>query len=1404
MPSQPSSIFSRRFQFLALSLSALLIWPLAGTADSSILWLATERSAQASGDASELLAIDLESSPPQILGTVASPKISAIASDDTGFVWVATQDGLFRTAGSLDELRLELIEGLKPQQPDADNKSLLGARSSLSSATEHDAGAAPASRQALQYIPSNSSKAEEGILWWGYDQRLTAFSPSGTQLADLDLEAAIQELAWDAETHALWVATAQQILALDPFSGLETLRLDLPEGSSEAVATAIVEGEVWVRHEAIYAAIPAVSRFSPDGTQLGEASFLTEIPSADGPSFLLADGLGGAWWADSEGVRRIQLSPAGDGAAEDESLLQPVTDPFAPLGSDPPSALRVDLASRSLWLGGTGSALRLSPAGELLQQWDIAADITIVDLDWSGLTTDEDPPTLQILAPLEGSKVDQDEVVLELIAQDAGSGVDWSTLEVRAEGVPLELSCSASGTDPSSGRSCPLELPLGAADLRAQVEDFSGLPSEVAVVRFSVIEPSSDDDAADDGGGPAVAPYTPVRNDRGVEPNKVYLSDGDVETISTDSGHLTLAIPLGQRYSVGAQLSYQFRLFHNSNVWQPVRLSCNGLQCDGEWSEVDFASTNPSSNAGLGWEIHFGKLYAPLPPTGLVQPERDLFPNRPDPADVGSQWLYVAPDGSRHELRSLTGWDNGTASRPVRYSTDSSYLRMVQTHDDKIRVEYPDGTFALFKQTSDIAGTEFCGNGVTGCWRLRKLQDPWGNKITVDYSLSGDTETWTVTDSTDRFHELIFSRADATRGGGDGVVLGPGDYTFNGDEWGDLRRILTEVNLDTFGGTRSSYRFDYVDAPNTIRGCPHDTLNIPGGYATLSTKVLEQIDTPEGESWAFTSNTPSPSTGSPNVSCNPTAGTVSSMRLPSSGEVHYTYRSWPFPTRCDYRPNADPFAEETYFKAGISTKTRTYPESTSEPEIWSYNTTLVGAGPSNHGPNCNRANYRRTTVDGPEAAGKYTRQTFYHSVSAGLMDPSVNESISNHQVTDHGLPIAKPQTTNGTASTQRHLSQETAECTAGTTSCTTLRRVYRRYASIFRNPDSTGRSQDCEKAFGDGPGCFAINPRLVAERTVFPLDSGHWIERSWENFNGAGTAKRERITDSWSGLNRQVNTITLATGGTTFNPNAATGYISPGTPSSYLPATSADWLLHPWSRRTVQEGGTSYIVEATFNTKGYMTCERRFRGTSKSGQDLVRSMNYGTKVGEDAGLPVTEIFAGGDDASLSTATICDTTGSAFAGTRYQLLHEYDHLTRSSTRMVGGFPYSFRAVIDQSTGKAERSFDVADQGTSFDYDELGRLTKVTPDASLNEAETRISYQVSSSDPPVITTTRVAPSHLGGQTLSWTQASLDPFGRVVEESRRRPVGIGGSFTTSVRRSFYDPYGRLKKTTTWQDED
>ncbi|MEM9294151.1 MAG: hypothetical protein AAGD01_20910, partial [Acidobacteriota bacterium] len=392
---------------------------------------------------------------------MASPKISAIASDDTGFVWVATQDGLFRTAGSLDELRLELIEGAEPQQLDADKKSLLGARSSLSSATDHDPGAAPASNQALQYIPSSSSRADEGILWWGYDQRLTAFSPAGLQLVELELEAAILELEWDAEARALWVATAQQVLALDPFSGLETLRLDLPEGSSEAVALAIVEGEVWVRHEAIDAAVPTISRFSTDGTQLGEASFLTETSSADGPSFLLADGLGGAWWADSEGVRRIQLSPTEDGAAEDAVLLQSVTDPFAPLGSDPPSALRVDLASRSLWLGGTGSALRLSPAGELLQQWDIAADATIVDLAWTGLAADEDPPILEILAPLEGSKVDQDEVVLELIAEDAGSGVDWSTLEVRAEGVPLALSCSASGIDPSSGRSCPLELPLG-------------------------------------------------------------------------------------------------------------------------------------------------------------------------------------------------------------------------------------------------------------------------------------------------------------------------------------------------------------------------------------------------------------------------------------------------------------------------------------------------------------------------------------------------------------------------------------------------------------------------------------------------------------------------------------------------------------------------------------------------------------------------------------------------------------------------------------------------------------------------------------------------------------------------------------------------------------------------------
>ena len=75
---------------------------------------------------------------------------------------------------------------------------------------------------------------------------------------------------------------------------------------------------------------------------------------------------------------------------------------------------------------------------------------------------------------------------------------------------------------------------------------------------------------------------------------------------------------------------------------------------------------------------------------------------------------------------------------------------------------------------------------------------------------------------------------------------------------------------------------------------------------------------------------------------------------------------------------------------------------------------------------------------------------------------------------------------------------------------------------------------------------------------------------------------------------------------------------------------------------------------------------------------------------------------------------------------YTRVHTYQHLTLASSR-IGSFPYEYRVEVDRATGLPKASFDVSNQRTALSYDVLGRLTTVTPPASLREATTQLVHR-----------------------------------------------------------------------------
>ena len=874
--------------------------------------------------------------------------------------------------------------------------------------------------------------------------------------------------------------------------------------------------------------------------------------------------------------------------------------------------------------------------------------------------------------------------------------------------------------------------------------------------------------------------YTPVASPRGFRPNQPYQT-GEIDSVDTASGNVTLRIPLGQVYEVGPMIRYQLTVVNNSNAWDYISVPCVNLPECNTSDRGTFAVPNASSNAGLGWELHFGKLFGPTPPAGLDQVNRDRWPTaQADITDGDDRWLYVAPDGAKHFLYALPGRKTSNAGYPWRYSKDGSFLRMRQLNATTARVEFQDGRYSEFRTTGSHLGTDFCGNGISGCWRFDQTRDPFGNEMKVTYHQSGNTESWAISDSTGRTHAIRFDISDSATAGGDGTST---YSTQEGDEWGDLRRVVTQVQLAAFSGT-AEYQFSY--GTHTIgRSCPptNSTLHLAADREIV-TRVLTQITVPESQPWKFVTNTSAATTCGGDI-----RGKVTEVTLPTRGKIQYVYSdAWEHPTRCDYRAGGADAPEAFFAASGIKERRILKPGGTVESK-WTYSTDIFPniQGPDVTGPTCERAKYRKTTVNGPTNVDtKHTRTVHYNSVWEGPRDPSGSASGTGWQVTDLGLPFSKDFTAGGNQLDKLFLSSQTFLCNGG--SCGGAKRsIYRRYVSEFRG--------QCDKknGVGDSPGCYQINPLLLAERTVFHDDSNKYVERrfSSSSYDGAGHFRTELTKDDFSGslTTRSVTTNYSATGGQFLSVGQSTGYLNVGSPSSYLPTS---WILTPYNKVTKSADGRTYVTEAAFQS-GVRTCTRTWKGSGgRSGQDRVVKLSLGTTVGTDAGLPIREQVSGGELANVPTGSLCQVdTGSA--GGLYTFDHTYSDLQLASTR-AGSFPYRYRAEINGSTGLPSRVFNGADESQTLSYDLLGRLTSILPAASRNEADTFFTY----SNPPGSNPSMTVERKDGGSFLSIEKTVYDHLGRQIEHEKRHPDG-----GTTDRHTKYDGTGNVVTATTRQPD-
>jgi len=134
----------------------------------------------------------------------------------------------------------------------------------------------------------------------------------------------------------------------------------------------------------------------------------------------------------------------------------------------------------------------------------------------------------------------------------------------------------------------------------------------------------------------------------GFQSNHLFESGAFGENIDILNGGVNLSIPIGPKYQVSRYLSYQLELAYGSKIWDhtPYPNQRHVL--------------NRRSNMGLGFNLHFGRIYRDVEATG---------PN----GEKDCTWYYVSPDGNQHALESEDGSTSCNALPVGPRTKDTTY-----------------------------------------------------------------------------------------------------------------------------------------------------------------------------------------------------------------------------------------------------------------------------------------------------------------------------------------------------------------------------------------------------------------------------------------------------------------------------------------------------------------------------------------------------------------------------------------------------------------------------------------------------------------------------------------------------------------------------------------------------------
>ena len=801
-------------------------------------------------------------------------------------------------------------------------------------------------------------------------------------------------------------------------------------------------------------------------------------------------------------------------------------------------------------------------------------------------------------------------------------------------------------------------------------------------------------------GQPAMAQHP--NHPLGSSPDRLYQAGLDqIDQVDLMTGTLSVGIPIGP-----------FDLVYNSNVWRYKQRLVDG-------QVLTKARPDSKTTAGLGWHLGLGEVYSP----------EHLY------NDTG-QWLYVSPDGGRHIFFQNMHMYVADSDHTMLYTRNGQYLRLRYTNNEWVEIEFPDGTTQRFDSETGGLGTTY---------RLTHVWDAFGSlaspDMTVTYVEDDHTETRTITDRYGRVHVIYLSLDEP---------------------WID--RVVTQVDIESFGGQRALYDFTY-DTVDVDVSCKH---NDPAAASRISIPHLSRIDLPDGSAYSMKDGGDLLYTNLCNSNNEDATGILKRLILPTGGQLSWTFQEYDFP----------PGEANSPFNSSAGVASR---------HMHAYDGTVVGTW-----------TYRTTQdgfVDGidPEVRTEVVYPT--GDCTKYYFNARYTQNPEQGRGWEYGLPFSKSASSGG-----KDLSYENYDGSTGTACSGTKLRSY--YVS-YRHDVLPGTTN--YPVFW----WHHSNRHVQGNRVVFHQDGDRYIDNVFSDFDGLGNFRQTTTTSNfWDGsANFEERTRLI-------NYNVVDGNY-PG--SFTTPAEDDAWILNLYDSVEMTETDALGIqhqkVEYNYDPDtGALLCTRHLKDAStRSPTDIV------TVYGRDTLGQVTSAKRWGSDLTQVSVN-GEGCGDLSGNPEHEMGYEYTVgiLTKATAYNSQGLAAAFASTdidVDPSTGLTTVSRDAAGLATVYQYDELGRLTQMTPPGTSRAV---YSYDLADNvSGPKVTVERKpvgAETVLGRRTIG-----SDHFGRRQVETKLLPSGGTATRTTTLSArgwtesvsewgfaakltafSGYDPFGRATRVT------